>query len=275
MSVFKHLKYQSALEEVVKNRKTGESETRFTLRRLAEEAGLQPSFLTNVLKERFDFNADQLYAVCEVLELTAVERRYLTLLLDFQRSTNKSRRGELKKEIDDLRAQNQKTEKHISARPVALNSDAMAEYYLDPFVQLAHVHLSLPPYTENPNALCGALGVSKSHLSKIFDVLTRIGYVVSEAGRIRVVAQNKHLPKENPLCDPHQALMRLKSIDQLSRLKSDNKYSFSVTLSGTEETRTRLQDEFLAFLKKAEAIVKPARAEKAFQMNFDLFPWES
>ena len=182
------------------------------------------------MKGRFDFNSDQLYAIGLALELSAAERRYLLLLLDHQRCQLKERRSELKSEIEELRQQHQKTEKHISAKPVELSSDNQAKYYLDPFVQLVQVHLSLPPFDKRPEELCAALGVSKSHLAQIFEVLVRIGYVKRESGRYRVIASNKHLPKSNPLCDPHQALMRLKSIDQLSRLKDEQKYSFSVTL---------------------------------------------
>ncbi len=271
MNIYAHLNYQSAITEIFEERK---KQGKFTLRQLAEAAGIQASFLTNVLKGRFDFSGDQLFAVTEALGVAGSERKYLLLLLEHQRSTHKARMRELKAEIDEIRRQYQKTEKHITAKPVELTPGSMAEYYLDPFVQLAHVHLSLPPFDRNPEALCGALGVSKTHLSQILDVLTRIGYVRPESGRYRVIAQNKHLPKENPLCDPHQALMRLKSIDQLGRLKNEDKYSFSATLSGTDETRTQLQEEFLAFLKKAEAIVKPAESKRAFQMNFDLFSWQ-
>lgn len=272
MSLYKHLSYRMALTEIIDSRR--HSPEKFTLRELAESSGLQPSFLTNVLKGRFDFNADQLYAVAVELGLAEIERRYLSLLLEFERSTHKPRREELRKEIEHSRNEQRKSERHLTAKPVELSHDAQAEYYLDPFVQIVHVLLNLAPYNETPEKLAGAIGVTSGHLTQIFDVLLRIGYIRRFGSTYEVIGRNKHLPRENPLCGPHQALLRLKSIDQMQRLSASEMYSFSATITGTDETREQLREVWLGFLKRAEAIVKPAPSQKAFQINFDLFPWE-
>lgn len=272
LNVYNHLKYRAALEEMIEIRRN--SPTRLTLRRLAEQVGLQPSFLTNVLKERFDFSSDQLFAVATELGFSQVERKYLSLLLEHERSTFKPRRDELLKEIEAIRNEQQKTEKHLSSKKVEMTPDAQAEYYLDPFVQLAHVHLSLPLYDKQPDRMAQVLGISNEHLAKVLEVLIRIGYVERKGTHYVVVGRNRHLPKDNPLCGPHQALMRLKSIDQMQRLSSEQAYSFSATITGNEETWEQLRDAYLTFVKKAEGIVKPAPSKKAYQMNFDLFPWQ-
>lgn len=272
MSAYKHLQYRPALEEAVENRR--KLPGKFTLRKLADASGLQASFLTNVMKGRFDFSADQLFAVSTELGFTPSERDYLLLLLEFERSAYKPRRDELKKQIENIRKENQQSEKHLSVKVVELSPDAQAQYYLDPFAQLALVHLNLPAYSKHPEKLAGVLGISKTHLGEILEILVRIGYVQREGSHYKVVAWATHLPKRNPLCGPHLLLMRLKSVDQLQRLSGDQAYSHSVTISGTEETKELLSDAYLGFLKKAEGIVKAAKSEKAFQMNFDLFPWE-
>lgn len=273
MSIYSYFTYQEAIEQKLRERRSGTG-PRLTQRQLAEAAGIQPSFFTNVLKRRFDFNPDQLYAIGAALDFSSAERRFLLLLLEYQRSTHKARREELKKEIEGIRKEHQKTERHISIDSVDLSPNAMAEYYLDPFVQLVHVHLNLATYSSDTEKLRVALGLSRQHLQQIIATLVRIGYVKSENGRLKVIASDKHLPKEDPLCGPHQALMRLKSIDQLQRISADERYSVSATLTGSPETRTQLQEAFLKFLKDAEAIVKSAESRHVYQMNFDLFPWE-
>lgn len=155
-----------------------------------------------------------------------------------------------------------------------LSQNSTAEYYLDPFVQLAHTHLGLAKYAARPEDLCMSLGISKAHLAQILDLLVRIGYVKFEKGEYKVLARNRHLSKEDPLCGPHQALMRLKSIDQMQRLDRNESYTFSATITGGEETQALLQEAFFGFLKKAESTVKAAPSEKILQMNFDLFPWK-
>lgn len=272
MSVFKHLNYRKAVEEIVEIRK--KMPGKYTLRKLADSSGLQASFLTNVLKGRFDFNADQLFAVAVELDLTNVEREYLLLLLEYERSVHKPRREELKNKIDELRKENQKSEKHLSVKVVDAASIDQSQYYLDPFAQLTLIYLNLKDYSRQPEKLGSVLGISQSHLGEILKLLVKIGYVQIENKNYRVIARNTHLPKQNPLSGPHLTMMRLKTIDQLQRLSPEQTYSHSVTFTGNEETKAQLSDAYLNFLKKAEAIVKPAPSEKAFQMNFDLFPWD-
>jgi hypothetical protein len=69
-------------------------------------------------------------------------------------------------------------------------------------------------------------------------------------------------------------MFRLQTLQQIKRLDADERFLFSVTFSGNEATQAALHEEFLKFLRKAEAIVKDAPPEGVFQMNFDLFPWK-
>ncbi len=272
MNVYGYLHYRKAIQEKFDLLKAGPG--RLTLRKLAEDSGLQASFLTNVMKGRFDFSADQLFAVAVNLEFTEKEREFLLLLLEQERCNLSSRKEYLAKVITDLRNENQRTENHISAKPIELSTDTLAEYYLDPFVQLVHVHLNLPEYKNTPEKMAAGLGISKVHLASILSTLDKIGYIKRSKNNYEVIHRNKHLPKDNPLCGPHQSAMRLKSIDQLQRLSSKQSYSFSATITGSEETWEEIRDAYLNFLKKAESIVKVAPSQKAFQINFDLFPWE-
>jgi hypothetical protein len=59
----------------------------------------------------------------------------------------------------------------------------------------------------------------------------------------------------------------------MSRLPEARRYHVSVTFSTSAEVMEQIRAEFLAFLKKAESLVKGGSEEKVFQMNFDLFPW--
>lgn len=271
MNIYSHRRYQSALFEVIESKK--KLPEKWTLRKLAQKCGLQASFLTNVLKGRFDFNADQLYVIADHLVLTAEEKTYLLLLLEHQRSAHPGRKKELLSKIEKMREKHLATEKHLLAKVVETPLEKITEYYLDPFVQLVHVHLNFPHYQTQPQRLCKDLGISSKHLSKILSLLIRLSYVQNSDGRYKVIAKNKHLPKESPLCGPHQALIKLKSIDQMQRLDPEEIYSFAVTFTGTDETKAKIREEFLQFLKRVESVVKAADSQNVYQMNFDLFPW--
>ncbi len=272
MSIYKHLSYRDALNEIIQNRR--HLPGKFTLRKLAEACALQASYLTNVLKGRFDFSNDQLFALASELGLKVLEREYLLLLLDYERATHKPRREDLKRKIDSARRENLQSEKHLDIKAVEHSSAAQIHYFLDPFAQLALVYLNVEPYKNSPEQLGSVLGVSQSHLGEIFKTLLANGYVEQEGARYKVKSHNKHLPKRNPLSGPHLTLMRLKALDQLQRLAADQAFSHTVTFTGTTETKQQLSEAYLEFLKTAETIVKPAVSERVFQMSFDLFPWD-
>src|SRR5258708_38882846 len=97
--------------------------------------------------------------------------------------------------------------------------------------------LNLAPFSRQPEKLGAALGISQVHLGEILAILTRIGYIQREGAGYKVMSHDNHLPKDNPLCGPHLSLMRLKSIDQLQRLSTDQTYSHSVTFTANDESR--------------------------------------
>lgn len=270
MSIFKHLDYREALLQKIENRK---ALGKLTLAKLAEKVGLQPSYLTHVLKGRADFNSDQLYAVCEMLNCTEGETDYLILLLEYARSTIPARKEKLKKRIDASQAHELKTTQHISAPSVTDLTDENIRYYLDPLCQLIHVFLNFESFAKNPHALSAKLGLSVSQIDDVLKRLVEARYIEETESGYVVIGKNRHLPKESPLCTPHQYLMRYKSIDQMQRLKQDQTVSFSATFSSTPEDKTAIHRAFLEFISKTETIVKNTERKHVYQMNFDLFPW--
>ena len=54
-----------------------------------------------------------------------------------------------------------------------------------------------------------------------------------------------------------------------------SRYSFSVTFATENKIREQIQQKFLAFLGEIELLVKDGEGDNAYQLNFDLFPWNS
>ena len=136
-----------------------------------------------------------------------------------------------------------------------------------------HVLLQVPKYAGEPTKIAEDLNISSRYLQKVLDVLQELSIISFKDKVIEVLEKNFHLPKESPMLLPHQTLVRLKSTQRLQEVEIDKRYSFSVTFTGTEETRSDIQKKFLEFIQGIEKTVKKAPAENAYQLNFDLFPW--
>ena len=272
MIPFNTLDYRKGLVGLFQ--RTKRADPQLTYARVAEHARVQPSYFSNVLKGRGDFSGDQLFLVCNALKIEEVEADYLALLLEWERSAVVTRKQALKKRIDEIRRDRLRTHRHLKAKPVTLETLDEAAYYLDPFIKIIHVYLDLPTYAREPERIRNELGLSAERLELAIRSLEKLGMVEQDSsGVYKVLIKNRHLPQSSPVCLPHQALLRLKSAEQLSRLPEEKRQHVSVTFSTSSSVAEKIHEEFLRFLSSAETLVKSSSGQRVFQMNFDLFPW--
>ncbi len=240
---------------------------------LARQSGVQATYFSNVLKNRAHFNADQLYRVARALEVSESELEFISLLLEWERSAEKERKRELNRRLETIREENLSTGRHLSAKRVAPEDVSGAEYYLDALATVVHVYLGMERYAKDPKLIAEALKIPAEYLGRLLGTMARLGYIEPKGTGYVVRLKHRHLPDDSPLCLPHQALMRARSLEQFQRLPRGKRYGVSVTFSATPDTKARIQAEFLDFLKRAESLVGASRETHVFQMNFDLFPW--
>ncbi|MBX9768318.1 MAG: TIGR02147 family protein [Bdellovibrionales bacterium] len=271
MSIFSYLDYREfvsiKLKELKKNR-PGFSQALF-----ARKSEIPNTYLTNVLKGRGNFNSDQIFAIARELDLNPLESDYLALLKEFDQCSSPDRKLHLKQEIESRRAQAHKTEAFISAKVRKNEHELIVKYYSDPLIKIVHVLLQIPKYQKKVEKIAEDMLLPSSYVDGILKTLQELELIRFVDKHVEVLHRNFHLSKDSAMLLPHQSLMRARSVQRLQQVPQDQRYSFSVTCTGTEKTRELIQQKFLAFLKEIESEVKTALPENAYQMNFDLFPW--
>lgn len=275
VSLFLHTDYRAFLKSAIEQRKT---HRKLTLRDLAQSAGIQPTYLTNVLMNRANLNQDQLYALGEALDLTKEERDFSALLLEMDRASNPNRKKEILQQIEKIQKGSLKTAKHLPSREVEAGGIEEQEYYLEATTSLVHVFLRVPKYAKNPKLIGEELKLSPSKLQQTLKLLEKNGFIRWDAkhSRYSVEKHTRHLSAESPLCFPHQLLMRLSSLQRIQILPTEDRNTISITYFANKEVRREIHSEFLSFLKKADKLVADSKDDnEVFQMNFDLFPWSN
>lgn len=272
MNIYEELDYRAILRKVVKERKRNDPKCNF--QRLAESARLPKSYLSKVVHGEADLSQDQLYLVNGFLAFTAQESEYMGLLLEYARCGLSKRKTELKQKIESIRRQNLETKEHIRASPAPLQLPLLSEYYLDPHMQIVHICLSIERYACDLKSLAADLRLHLSRVTSVVDRLEKLGIIErDEAGQIKLLVTSIHLPKESQLFDAWRNQIRLSCLKHMEGLPRDEVYSFSVTFSATPEVRQKIHLRFLDYLKSLEELVSQAPCEKAYQLNFDVFPW--
>lgn len=271
ISVYKYLEYRAWAKEASQLWKKAAAGR--TLNLLAQKIGVQPPYFTNLLKQRVHLNSDQLYALCEALGLSGEEQDYLLLVLDYERSSHIERKKQLRLKIDQIRKSKLRSESHLKAEKIEINSESQIELFLRPELYLIYFFLSIPRYSENLALVASSLGLNLNTVESSIKELISLGYLEIRDQTLQKTKKHFHLSKDSPLCEPHQNLLRFRSLYHQQNLLPEDRYNFSVTFTATKETRERIHRHFLKFLSEIEPWVEESPSEEVFQLNLDLFNW--
>lgn len=274
INIFRYSDFRQILKQLVAQKKKTSGDFNFSM--LATALGVQKTYLSKVMSGSGQLSADQIYTLAENFSLTKEEHDYLILLIECERTGLAKRRQFLERRVSAIQAEHRNTKKNLKAKfSEEKIADARAEYYLDPFMTIAHLFLTLPSYAGDSKKVAQRLKFSDFYAKKIFSALERIGIIekLNTPDCYRVVEDHLHLSSESLLSTPYHALFRMASLQQLMKIAPEERFAFSVTFSADDGTKKMVHEAFLNFLREIEPAVKAAPIESVYQLNFDLFPW--
>ena len=271
--LFEETSYKNILRQNLEDKKARFGNT-YTFQKMASACGVQKTYLSRVLaNEKSHLNSDQLFLASEFLGFSDSENEFLFLLFEYERSVVQKRRSELKSQIDILRRKNLKTETSLSIPKIDLKPSELDELFLNPYLQLIQVYLTIDRFAEEPEKIAEALLIPIETFHLNLKRLETMGLVRREKKRVSVVQANLHLSSESPLIAAYRSQMRLAALEQMRRLPPDRVYSFSAVFSTTPEIRSKIHAEFLKYIKQVQKLAETGAKRDVFQMNFDLLPW--
>ena len=240
---------------------------------LAEKIRVQPSHITNVVKERSHFSSDQIYAIGAEIGLKERETAYLDLLMEWERADFPARKSRLLEEIRATRDKALRADKNLEAQPLALVGSELERYYLDPNIELLHLYLETKNPPKEAEGIARIWGLPTAYVAEILAFLRKTNLVEMKKGRWLVKPVHQHLASTSPLAKPNQMLKRMRALEAIQKTAAGRVYSFTGTLTMTEETRLLIQAKFVDFLKEIEPAVVSSEPETIHHLQFDLFPW--
>lgn len=271
MSVYNSLNYREILKILVKNRKAVES--KFGFHKLAEAAKIQKPYMSKVMNESANLSSDQMYSICMCLGLDEDQTDYLQTCLEYARTGLSERKKFLSSKLNSIMEKHLDSREYISSKAVEIN-ESISDYYLDPMLQIVHIGFSIPEYSKNPKKFSEALKISGGEMHHYIFKLEKMCLLERDGDFIKSVDTNLHLPKTAPIFKAWRNQLKLLTIQKLnSPSQNDSPYSFSTVFSANEATRQKIQKKFLQLLSECEKDVADAKAEKLYQMSFDLFSW--
>lgn len=273
INVYEFENYRDLFQSIFKDSKLKSPNK--SLAQIAKDCGIQPSYLTNVLKSRAHFNTDQAVEILYSLGYAGESVDYVLLLIELDRSGSLKHQKILSEKIYRIRQLKLRADQYLEIQKSESEThDGLTFYYLDPLVPILHMYFGIKNADQSPQKIALKLRVPELRVQQIIDYLKAQGLIIFKSGKLKLGTQLMHLPKDSPLIKAHQTLIRNLTLERMSRLNSENHYSFSVTFNADESTRTQIQVDFLKFIKRAQNLCKGSKSENVMQMNFDLFSWD-
>ncbi len=273
MNCYAYSDYKKCCRDVLQAKRKSLG-ARFTYEKMAKACGIQKTYLSRVLNGDAHLSDDQLYHAAQFLGFGKEERRFLGLLLDFQKSTSEARRAELKEEIDEIKARKVRSEAYLTSAKVEAGAGAdLASYFLDPAVLLTHMFLAIPRFRANPQLIREQLRLTGETFARVLTKLEELGMVSLTKDGYQLVRESLHLPSDSPLYPAYRMLQRMKSVERMQSLDQQQSYNFSVLFTADEKARNTIRTRFLELLKDVEGVAGEAADQEVYQMNFDLFDW--
>jgi uncharacterized protein (TIGR02147 family) len=273
MNIFELSDYREILRSTLLQKKRAIKQ--FSFQNMARACKVQKAYLSKVLRGRAQLSDDQVFLACAYLNFSDLETEYIRLLHARARCSVRSREEWLDQEIKRVVQRALRTESHVSAPAVTPNESALRDYYSDPSIAIVHMFLTVARYAKNVAQIARELGLRDEVLAAHMRTLEKLGFIDLRNDTYEVVTEHLHLPQSASYFDSQRTMMRIKSLEHLQRKADGAAYCFTVTLSGDEQMRATLRKMFLDYLKNAEKVVRAAPPKDVYQMNFDLFSWNS
>jgi hypothetical protein len=251
---------------------------RKTFQAMANHCRIQKTYLSKVINHDAHLNADQLYLAMDYVGLNEEAQEFVLLLAELEKTQIPQRRAILEIQVKHRQDDKLKTEAHLDVRPESMPIEQMAEYFLDPLMQVIHMHLTIKKFALSPAKIAESLPIDIHALNRRLMALEQMGIIAfrgnrDPATRVDLLRDNLHLPQNSFLQNSYASRMRLKAVERMEGLAEDQAYRFSVVFSASSKTKKQIHASFLNWLKETQAAVKSSREESVYQMNFDLFSW--
>jgi uncharacterized protein (TIGR02147 family) len=237
--------------------------------KLADAAGCQKSFLSQVLNSHVQLTPDHAAGLCRFWALTEDESDYFIGLVNLERAHSPHLKAALTRQLATLRQKQEDFARRFD-HAQALSGGEELVYYSSWHYSAIHIALGLPG-CRTPRALSERLRLPLPQVLASLAALEGLGIVRKGTGDQWTVARNDlHLAKRSALTAVHHSNWRHKAITRLhERDEWDLNYTGVHSLSARDAER--IKDLLREAIADARKIVGPSPEEELVALTCDFF----
>lgn len=256
--------YRSFLRQVVQE----EGQERGYRKRMADQAGCQAAYLSQVLKGSVDLTPEQADRLAVFWELDdAMSEIFLTLVL-LGRAGSPGLRERLRTKLEALKEEWRERDATFQ-QPELSASDRALLYYSRWTYTAVHVLLTIPNL-RTVDALARHLSLAKAEIAEALERLEQIGLIEKDGAKWKVKTMSLHAPQGAAAADIHHRNWRVKALG-ISEAEAGSavRYTSVHTLSAADMVRVReIMDNAI---RESRRVIEPSPEEVGACLVVDYF----
>ncbi len=238
-------------------------------KRLAEVSECQTAYISHVLNGKAHINWDQAEPMAQVLDLSATEKDYFMLLIEYERAGTPALRKYIEKKLQDSREQNLVIKNRIKITE-SLSDKVKEKYYSRWYYSAIHVMLTIPSL-QTKEALIKALRLKSKIVADALEFLVEAKLANKKDGTYLPGPTLLHLAKDSPFIVKHHANWRLRAVQSLEENTNPDDIHYSSVFTLTKSDAERIRSKLIKDIAHTVEIIKVSKEEVTCAMGIDFF----
>jgi transcriptional regulator with XRE-family HTH domain len=235
--------------------------------RLAEVAGVQPAYLSQVLSGSTHLSLDQAANMADYWDFSDSETDYFLDLVALARAGSPHLKKRLHRRITELKEAAEQNPFISDSR--GIEWELASTYYSDPIFSAIHLNLRIEKL-QTIDSLAEHLSLPKSQLRALLNKMLAHGLVTHSLDRWLPVERNLHAEPDSIFAKMHHRNWHIKAIDQLTSPRPEDLFYTAVhTLSNDDFVK--IADVLLTTIRKARKTVVPSADETGAALSISWF----
>lgn len=262
--IFSYVSYKSYMKARLRSRSQ-----RGATSRAAKALNCQVSFLSRVMNSHVHLTLDQAYLMAKHWKLERNESKCFMLLVEYDRSQERSYKDDLMREIQALKQVHESLSERMSRpAPEAAGLDE-AIYFSSWHWTAVHFLTSVKAF-QTIASIAGRLSLPQTLIQSYLAQLQTWGLVQEMSGRWIYSKGGFHLAKDSPFVVQHHQNWRTKAILD-SQLRDPSSVHFTNVQTIAEKDIPEIKELLLKFVSETKAIMDPSDPEEAVVLICDFF----
>lgn len=236
--------------------------------KLAQAAGCQRSYLSQVLSAQTHFTLEHAIRVCHFWNYNKVETDYFINLVEYNRSGSQELKEYFKNKLSLIREEQENLTNRIQVKEV-LPQEKAAIFYSNWQYMAVLILLTIPKFRTS-TAISQRLALKEDAILKVLQQLNELGLIIKKGMEWLPCENTIHVSRNSPFNSLNHANWRNIAVQNAFIGNTDDVHYTSVC-SISKKDFTQIKDLVFKLIDKSRDIISPSAEEEVYCLTCDWF----